>query len=111
MNNGSSHTRSWQYSEPCLLLGFSDQRFEHALNHQLLRGDEIGILGVLGFQVGLATFQDKRFKRAFTVDERGDHLAVARLRTVLQDDHIPSQDMPDRKSTRLNSSHLVISYA
>src|SRR3989454_11852125 len=30
---------------------------------------------------------------------RQDHLAIARL------------DVPDRKSTRLNSSHLVISYA
>src|SRR5256885_14948425 len=39
------------------------------------------------------------------------HDAARRRRRVVDDDRIRSQLRPDRKSTRLNSSHLVISYA
>ena len=37
-------------------LGLSDERLEHALNHQLLRRDEIRILRILGPQIRLAAF-------------------------------------------------------
>src|SRR3989454_7863050 len=40
-----------------------------------------------------------------------DGLAVAEAREVRLRDRPPAPAEPDRKSTRLNSSHLVISYA
>src|ERR1035441_3582114 len=43
-------------SAPASFQCLPDKRLEHALNHQLLRGDEIGILRVLGSQVGLGAF-------------------------------------------------------
>src|SRR5256885_11179249 len=53
---------------------------------------------------------------AFTTDQSG--LYAERLRFARPDDHMVLPEIiskeplgPDRKSTRLNSSHLVISYA
>ena len=53
-----------------------------------------GIFRVLGLQIRLAAFHDKRFERAFAVNQRGHNLAVARLRPVFQNHKIAVENMP-----------------
>ena len=72
----------------------ADQRLEHALNHQLLRGDEIGILRVLGFQIRLAALQDEGLERAFAVNERGHDLPLRGSGPCSNTTMSPSQNVP-----------------
>ncbi len=53
-----------------------------------------GKFRILGFQVWFPAFQDKRFERAFAVNQRGHNLAVARLRPVLQNHNITVENVP-----------------
>ena len=64
------------------------------MNHQFLRGDEVGILWVFGTQIRLAAFQDKSFERACAVQERRDDLTAARIGAVFQHDHIAVDNVP-----------------
>src|SRR5690349_14504362 len=57
-----------------------------------------------------AEFEDAKNEQAFT---EGRILEVEQIlaRAVLIDEHQPDHELVDRKSTRLNSSHVEISYA
>ena len=61
-----------------------DQRLEHALNHQFLRGQQIRIFRVLGLEIGFAVLFQERLQRALAVDQGRDHVSMARFRPVLQ---------------------------
>ena len=84
----------WDNDCPASRLGRTDEGTEHALNDEILRGNQIGKLGVLRFEVGLAIFDHVSFQRAFVVNERRYDLAVARIGAMFQDDEITVQDMP-----------------
>src|SRR5256885_2994095 len=57
-----------------------------------------------GLAVGRPRFRDH-------ADDLRDHVAGAPEENAVADAHVLAAQLVDRKSTRLNSSHLVISYA
>lgn len=71
----------------------SDERPEHALDHQFLRRDEVGVFRVFRLEKGLVVFEHESFQRAIAVHERGHNLAVLRLRPVLQNHDVALADM------------------
>src|SRR2546426_4988155 len=56
---------------------------------------------------GVITIKAQQYRS----QEQNREDALARLRALIQSIAIPRKKRRDRKSTRLNSSHLVISYA
>ena len=81
---------------------------EHALNHQLLRWNQVGIFRVLGFQVGFATFDQIGFKRAPSLNANSNDLPVARLWSKLHHDNIPIANVfPNHGVTRYSQGKRV----
>src|SRR5437762_352753 len=71
---------------------FSDERDHDALDHQFLRGDEIGIFRILGAKKWLAPVQQERFESALVIDERRHHVAGARSYAMFQNNEIAVHD-------------------
>src|SRR5690606_40815984 len=74
------------------------------------------ILRVTDNGKGIAKNQFKKiFEPGFTTKKRGWGLGLSLTKRIVQDYHKGKikvmQSVPDRKSTRLNSSHVKISYA
>ena len=63
------------------------------LNHQLLRGDEVGIFRVLRLQIRFAVLDHVGLERALPVHECGDDLTMARVWSPLQNHQIPIENM------------------
>src|ERR1022692_5233366 len=98
----STVTRMRAAPENAVIAGFPQNAFESALIHAKQVGTRAAIgwsatisRGSEGSRSGWARVYSRRFaKRELVLPVAGEN-----------------GDLPDRKSTRLNSSHLVISYA
>ena len=62
-----------------MLLRPSDDELEHALDDQFVGGDEVGILGVLGFEERLGAAQQEGFQRALAINQRAHGLLLVLL--------------------------------
>src|SRR5204863_6766529 len=77
----------------------------------LISGDTLGHFGVtLDFQKQLMMILDCDFETQISIQAK-DHSRIKRIITVKERITVPAHSVIDRKSTRLNSSHVEISYA
>src|SRR5690349_15216285 len=56
---------------------FANECAKHSLNHQFLRGNQVGILWVLRLEERFAVFQNESFQCALAVNQRRHGLSVA----------------------------------
>src|SRR5437016_11044954 len=75
-------------SLPFSALLFADQRYHHALNLELARGDQIWIARVFRFEIRAAMLDNITFQRRFAVDQRRNDIAVAHLFGVFQNHNV-----------------------
>src|SRR5450756_1769921 len=79
-------------SMPSLLCS-TDQRLEHALDHQFLCRHQVRILGILSPQIRLTILDEERFESAGSVNQRGDDLPVARFWPMFHDNKVTVEDV------------------
>src|SRR2546426_8160838 len=63
------------------------------------------------FDQRIVDYLNQKFQKATKIDLRRDRMALQRLKEAAERAKNELSSATDRKSTRLNSSHLVISYA
>src|SRR5256885_883328 len=92
--------------------GITEKQYRHAMK-QLGKFPTKNIEAFSHFSVGAELRLEELGEDMALVRQAGDHKALASFHRVRNEIVISISDlaMKDRKSTRLNSSHLVISYA
>src|SRR5438874_2345022 len=76
-----------------LIFRFANERAEHALNHQFLGRNQVGILWILRLQERFAALQNESLQRAFTINKRCYDLAVTRIWSVFKHHDVTVADV------------------